>query len=65
MKDKCSYCYQNLDGEGDYHTKCLSTFFGTEKAPHIPYSIDEVDELAKEVVNRSISVPKQSHTTKN
>lgn len=32
-------------------------FFGTKKAPLIPYSIDQMAELAKHVVERSISVP--------
>jgi serine/threonine-protein kinase HipA len=58
MKDKCLYCYKTLDGkEGDFHTKCAIDFFGTKKAPLIPYSIDEMAELAKQVIDRSISVP--------
>ena len=57
MKAKCLYCYEPVDGSGDFHPKCASKFFGSEKAPIIPYSIGDMTELAKQVVNRSISVP--------
>lgn len=57
MKDKCLYCYEPIEGQGDFHPKCAAAFFGTEKAPVIPYSILEMTELAKQVVDRSISVP--------
>lgn len=57
MKAKCLYCYELKDGKGDFHPKCAASFFGTEKAPVIPYAFDEMAELAKQVVDRSISVP--------
>jgi serine/threonine-protein kinase HipA len=57
MSNKCLYCYQIIDGEGDFHTKCCTEFFGTATPPLIPYSIDQIDTLAKEVVERSVSVP--------
>ncbi|TVP44711.1 MAG: type II toxin-antitoxin system HipA family toxin [Mongoliibacter sp.] len=57
MKAKCLYCYEPIDVKGDFHPKCAASFFGSEKAPLIPYSIDEMAELAKQVVDRSISVP--------
>lgn len=58
MKDKCLYCYKALEGkEVDFHAKCSVEFFGTPQAPLIPYSIDEMADLAKQVVDRSISVP--------
>jgi serine/threonine-protein kinase HipA len=41
----------------DFHAKCSVEFFGTPQAPLVPYSIDEMAELAKQVVDRSISVP--------
>lgn len=41
----------------DFHTKCAKVFFGYESAPQIPYSLDQMDELAQKVVNRSIAVP--------
>ncbi len=57
MSNKCLYCYQLIDGEGDFHSKCSTEFFGTVTPPHIPYSIDQMDVLAKDVVERSIAVP--------
>ncbi|MBI9067063.1 MAG: HipA domain-containing protein [Salinivirgaceae bacterium] len=55
--NKCLYCYKSLIGEGDFHEKCSKAFFGTAISPEIPYSLDEMSELAKTIVERSISVP--------
>ncbi|MCX6277755.1 MAG: HipA domain-containing protein [Bacteroidetes bacterium] len=57
MKNKCLYCYQIIDGEGDFHQKCCMGFFGTTTPPQIPYSFDQMAVLAKNVVERSVSVP--------
>ncbi len=57
MKNKCLYCYKNLKGEVDFHQKCSKTFFGTKEAPHLPYTLNQMSELAKNVVERSVSVP--------
>ena len=57
MKKKCLYCYQELETEADYHEKCSLHFFGTKTVPIIPYSLDEMSEMAKNVVERSITVP--------
>ncbi len=57
MKNKCLYCYELLSDEQDYHEKCSRSFFGTKKPPHIPYTFEQMDRLAKEVIERSITVP--------
>jgi len=57
MQNKCLYCYQPLDGEQDFHEKCSLEFFRLSVPPQIPYSIDQMAELAKEVVDRSVAVP--------
>lgn len=57
MKNNCLYCYKTLDGNFDYHPECSMTFFGTSIPPKIEYSIDQMDELAKKTVERSVSVP--------
>ena len=57
MSNKCLYCYQLIDGKGDFHAKCSTEFFGTASPPLIPYSIDQMDVLAKDVVERSVAVP--------
>jgi serine/threonine-protein kinase HipA len=57
MKNKCLYCYKELKGEEDFHSKCSLEFFGTEVPPKLLYSLDQMSELAKNVVERSIAVP--------
>jgi serine/threonine-protein kinase HipA len=57
MKNKCLYCYKNLTIETDYHEKCSLKFFGTKQAPKLEYTFDQMSELAKNVVERSVSVP--------
>jgi len=57
MKNKCLYCYERLKGEVDFHEKCSLTFFGQKIAPVLPYNFDQMAELAKNVVERSIAVP--------
>ncbi len=55
--NKCLYCYETLDGELDFHEKCSLAFFGSKEAQKIPYTIDQMAELAKNIVERSITVP--------
>jgi serine/threonine-protein kinase HipA len=57
MENRCLYCYDHLEGEGEFHEKCSLKFFGSTAPPKIPYSIDRMAELAKDVVERSVSVP--------
>ncbi len=57
MKNKCLYCYKELKDDVDFHQKCSMLFFGTKKAPQLPYSLEQMSELAKNVIERSVSVP--------
>lgn len=57
MKYKCLYCYKELSNEIDYHEKCSLAFFGTKEAPKLNYSLEQMTDLAKNVIERSISVP--------
>ncbi len=57
MANRCLYCYQDIEGEHDFHKQCSLAFFGTPIPPRIEYSLDQMDELAKNVVERSIAVP--------
>lgn len=57
MKNRCLYCYEPLESETDFHEKCSMEFFGTTTPPKIPYTIDQMEELAKNVVERSVAVP--------
>ncbi len=57
MKGRCLYCYQPIADPLDFHKRCSSEFFATPNTPEIKYSLDQMDELAKNVVERSIAVP--------
>ena len=57
MKNKCLYCYELLEGEMDFHPKCSVAFFGSATPPHIPYSLDQMADLAMNIVERSVAVP--------
>ncbi|TYP97454.1 serine/threonine-protein kinase HipA [Tenacibaculum adriaticum] len=54
---RCLYCYEPLENGTDFHEKCSMEFFGTTTPPIIPYTIDQMAELAKSVVERSVAVP--------
>lgn len=54
---KCLYCYKELqDGQVDFHPGCAKAFFGTEKVPVLPYTRDNMSELARQVIRTSASV---------
>ena len=57
MKSKCLYCYKPTEDGQDFHKKCSSVFFNTKKSPKMEYSLDHLGELAKNIVERSVSVP--------
>ena len=57
MENKCLYCYGSIESEKDFHEKCSLAFFGTPTPPEIEYSLDQMDELARNVVERSVAVP--------
>lgn len=57
--NKCLYCYEKLETvhESDFHERCSLEFFGTKTAPMLLYSLNQMSELAKKVVERSVAVP--------
>jgi serine/threonine-protein kinase HipA len=57
MANKCLYCYEPVDEGLDFHSTCSQKFFGSSIPPKIDYSLDQMAELAKKVVESSISVP--------
>lgn len=57
MENRCLFCYKPVEGGNDFHEKCSMDFFGTSTPPKIEYSLDQMDELAKNVVERSVAVP--------
>ena len=57
MKHNCLYCYKPLEHEIDFHKACSLSFFGTEAPPKLEYSLDQMSELAKDVIERSVTIP--------
>jgi serine/threonine-protein kinase HipA len=57
--NKCLYCYQaiELDLVIDYHPSCSKKFFGKTLPPILPYNFNEMEQLAKDAVEQSITVP--------
>lgn len=56
---KCLYCYKILDENAarDFHEHCSLDFFGTRQQPLFEHSLQQMAELAKDVVERSVAVP--------
>lgn len=58
MVRSCLICYKPTDSEDElYHASCCRKLFGFRKAPVLPYSFDELKDLAKKVVKAKITVP--------
>lgn len=56
--NKCLFCYQPLkENEIDFHTKCSKKIFGTSTVPLLNYTLSEMENLAREVIETSLSVP--------
>ena len=55
--NKCLYCYQELEeGQVDFHPSCARKFFGSKAVPQLPYTRDNMAELARQVIRTSTSV---------
>ena len=55
--NKCLYCYQELEeGQVDFHPGCAREFFGSKTVPLLPYTRDNMAELARQVIRTSTSV---------
>ena len=49
--NKCLFCYRELEeGQKDFHPACAKKFFGKTEAPNLPYSRDNINDLARESV---------------
>jgi serine/threonine-protein kinase HipA len=55
----CLYCYKPLENNsaGDFHEQCSLEFFGSKQPPAFEHSLQQMAELAKNVVERSVAVP--------
>jgi serine/threonine-protein kinase HipA len=55
--NKCLYCYQLLNEyEQDFHTTCAKKMFRTKQAPIIDFNLKQLEELAKQIVIKSVAV---------
>jgi serine/threonine-protein kinase HipA len=54
---RCLYCYKPLDEEkAEYHSACSGKIFGTPNPPELPYSEDQMLQLAEKVIKSQTSV---------
>lgn len=57
MEHRCLYCYEPLaPNEVDFHPKCSKKIFGTDTPPLLPYSENQLDELALEVIRSQVTI---------
>lgn len=55
--NKCLFCYKPLGhGEVDYHKGCARKIFETAVVPELPYTRENLKELAREIVTSSTTV---------
>ena len=48
---KCLYCYKELnEGEKEFHKACSKKRFGTPSVPELPYTRENLTDLAKQVI---------------
>lgn len=58
MSNRCLYCYQQLEeGQMDFHPRCSKEFFGTDEPPKLGYNLEQMADLAANIVQRSVTVP--------
>lgn len=54
---RCLYCYEPLfDTTSDFHEACNKRFFGQLKTPQLAYSLDNLQELATQVIQSQMAV---------
>jgi serine/threonine-protein kinase HipA len=54
---KCLYCYEPLfDTNSDFHEACNKRFFGQLKTPQLGYSLNNLQELATQVIQSQMAV---------
>jgi serine/threonine-protein kinase HipA len=55
---RCLYCYNELSDEmTDFHSRCSVKMFGTPLPPQLPYSEDQMLQLAEKVIRSQSAVP--------
>jgi len=54
--NKCLYCYQLLEDGENYHPECSKEIFGTSKPPLLPYTNEQMGELAWQIIQSKITI---------
>ncbi|HMU99372.1 MAG: HipA domain-containing protein [Chitinophagales bacterium] len=55
--NNCLYCYNSLnEDEQDFHSSCAKKIFGTTVPPIIEFNFKQLEELAKQIIIKSIAV---------
>ncbi len=55
---RCLLCHGQLEADQrDYHPKCSKSFFQSKSTPLLPYDLNALSELARQVVRSRITVP--------
>lgn len=54
---RCLHCYEQLfDTTSDFHEACNKRFFGQLKTPQLSYTLDNLQELATQVIQSQMAV---------
>jgi serine/threonine-protein kinase HipA len=54
---RCLYCYEPLfDSNSDFHEACNKRFFGQLKTPQLNYNLENLQELASQVIQSQMAV---------
>lgn len=54
---RCLFCYRELDEhQVDFHPACAKRFFGMSKVPALDYTIDQLDQLAEQIIRRQTTL---------
>lgn len=55
--NRCLYCYRPLPGnEADFHPACSKKLFGQATPPLLPYTEEQMEELAKQTIRSQVAV---------
>lgn len=55
---KCLCCYQPLErNDPPYHRTCAKNLFGSETVPVLDYDYEDIQKLARDVVNQRLAIP--------
>jgi serine/threonine-protein kinase HipA len=53
---RCLFCYQPVEKEEDFHESCSRNIFGQAVPPVLPYSEDDLESLAREIIQSQTAV---------